>query len=200
MNIHSVPPTALAKPDAILASALELFAERSYGMAPVPLVAERAGVAAGTIYRYFPGKEGLVNALYRQWKQRLATTVFDGVDLDAAPRLTFEQIWSRLCAFAVEHPQAFAFLETHHHEPYLDAESRALTHAVDARVAAEIARWQAAGAVRAGEPLLLLAQVFGGLVGVVRAQRAAGAPLTTELFTHTFDAAWRSIAAERNPS
>lgn len=55
---HAVSPAA-DKREAILAAALDLFAERTFEGTPVPLIAERAGVATGTIYRYFESKETL---------------------------------------------------------------------------------------------------------------------------------------------
>jgi AcrR family transcriptional regulator len=72
-------PTAAAgaraeKRDAILAAALELFAERGFHGTSVPEIAERARVGAGTIYRYFPSKEALVNALFRAQKLELGRT------------------------------------------------------------------------------------------------------------------------------
>ena len=53
-----------------MAAALELFVERGFYGTAVPEIAERAGVGAGTIYRYFESKEALVNALYREQKLR----------------------------------------------------------------------------------------------------------------------------------
>jgi AcrR family transcriptional regulator len=35
------------------------------------MIAERAGVGAGTIYRYFPSKESFANAVYRDCKLSL---------------------------------------------------------------------------------------------------------------------------------
>src|SRR5689334_15289154 len=58
------------KREAILAAALELFVERGFYGTAVPEIAERAGVGAGTIYRYFESKETLVNELYREQKMR----------------------------------------------------------------------------------------------------------------------------------
>ena len=83
---------------------------RSYGATPVPMLADSAGVAAGTIYRYFPGKEGVVNALYQRWKSASATAILDGLDPDDAPSDAFDGIWRRLCGFVIENPTAFAFL------------------------------------------------------------------------------------------
>ena len=47
--------------DAILAAAREVFLADP--RAPIAAVAERAGIAAGTVYRYFPSKTELVAAL-----------------------------------------------------------------------------------------------------------------------------------------
>ena len=44
----------------------ELFTERGFHGTAMPLVAERAGVAAGTIYRYFDSKEALVDAVFQK--------------------------------------------------------------------------------------------------------------------------------------
>lgn len=182
------------KSDAILDAALELFESRSYGATPVPLVARRASVGAGTIYRYFPGKAGVVNALYQRWKSALAAAIVDGTELAGPADVVFERIWRRLCAFAVTNPSAFAFLETHHHRPYLDATSRRISELLDGSMADLVAAWQVAGVVRIGDPALMVAQVYGGLVGVVRAHRDHDAPLPPDLADQTLDGAWNLLA------
>ena len=122
----SSPRAGSGQADAILDAALDLFVERGYYGTAVPLVAERAGVGAGTIYRYFKSKEDLVNTLYRQVKQSLANFVHMGVKQDVPAREVFRQLWFRLAEFAQKYPKGFAFLELHHHGSYLDDESRAI--------------------------------------------------------------------------
>jgi TetR/AcrR family fatty acid metabolism transcriptional regulator len=55
---------------ALARAALAVFTERGYAAAPVREIAERAGMAAGTFYLYFPSKEAvgtaLIDALYRR--------------------------------------------------------------------------------------------------------------------------------------
>ena len=63
------------KYEAILEAALPLFVERGFYGTAVPAVADRAGVAAGTIYHHFASKEAMVNALYRRWKESIARTI-----------------------------------------------------------------------------------------------------------------------------
>jgi AcrR family transcriptional regulator len=52
-----------ARHDAILSAARDLEAEGGMAAVQIAPVAERAGVAAGTVYRYFPSKTDLVAAL-----------------------------------------------------------------------------------------------------------------------------------------
>jgi AcrR family transcriptional regulator len=52
-----------ARHDAIVAAARAIAAEQGLGAVQIVPVAERAGIAAGTVYRYFPAKTDLVKAL-----------------------------------------------------------------------------------------------------------------------------------------
>ena len=52
------------KREDILRAALELIAEHGFHGAPMAMIAERAGVGAGTIYRYFENKDVLIAELY----------------------------------------------------------------------------------------------------------------------------------------
>src|SRR5437899_5144268 len=53
-------------------AALHLFAERGVDATPVPMIAERAAVAVGSLYRYYANKEELVARLYAENYSRLA--------------------------------------------------------------------------------------------------------------------------------
>jgi TetR/AcrR family fatty acid metabolism transcriptional regulator len=76
MNIHSVmtlnavarrsdsPPGP--KKDAILRAAIDVFAERGFFNAQVADVARAAGVAAGTVYLYFKGKDDLLVSIFER--------------------------------------------------------------------------------------------------------------------------------------
>src|SRR5579871_5762617 len=52
-----------ARQTAILAAAAALAEEAGIGAVQIAAVAERAGIAAGTVYRYFPAKTELIAAL-----------------------------------------------------------------------------------------------------------------------------------------
>ena len=86
MNIHSVTTTAARrapsladradkadKRDALLRAAIETFAAKGFFNAQVADVARGAGVAAGTVYLYFRGKDDLLISIFeRTMKEAIA--------------------------------------------------------------------------------------------------------------------------------
>jgi len=60
-----------AASEAILNAAEEVIAERGVERASMGEIATRAGVAVGTVYNYFPDRDGLVRALFRSRRARI---------------------------------------------------------------------------------------------------------------------------------
>jgi AcrR family transcriptional regulator len=151
-----------------MSAALELFVERGFYGTIVPDIAERAGVGAGTIYRYFDSKEALVNAIYREQKMLFGRIAVDEFPATAPTREQFRVLWTRMAKFATENPSSFGFLELHHHAQYLDADSRAVEQRMTALFANVVVRAQARGELKQGDPAVLMGLVMGGFVGVIR--------------------------------
>jgi AcrR family transcriptional regulator len=180
----------------LLVAALELFSERGFLGTAVPLVAERAGVAAGTVYRFFESKEALVNEVFREAKERLRATLTDGLDLTLPAAPLFDAFWSRLVRFARAEPVAFHFLEMQDHTPYLDDASRDLERRVLAPIFAACMRFQAEGAFRADVPVdATMAFVWGAFVGLVKAERLGYLELGDATLSAARDACFRAFAA-----
>jgi AcrR family transcriptional regulator len=195
------------KREAILAAALELMNERTFGGTPMPLVAERAGVGAGTIYRYFESKEALANAVFRQCKLAMKRCLAEGAGAsgEAAQhrasargvRAEFHGLWRGLFQFLAEHPAACRFLETQQHAGYLDAASRRISTEVFDHVAGFVRRGQAAGALRAGDPALLIALAFGAFVGLLKEADAGHVRLGDGAIDESEEAVWALLQAPR---
>jgi AcrR family transcriptional regulator len=193
-------PERADKRELILDAALHLFAERTFAGCAVPLVAQAAGVATGTIYRYFPSKEALLNAVYQRWKGELKRRLVDDVPSTSstsptAVREEFHRWWATLASFVDEHPVAFAFLELHHLEPYLDETSRSVAFDVDATALALAERGRREGVLRDDPAPLVVALVFGAFTGVVRARRSYGDLFEDDALAHAESAAWDLIRA-----
>jgi TetR/AcrR family fatty acid metabolism transcriptional regulator len=62
----TIPQTASSKRQRILRAATDVFAQSGYFNAKVSEIAKAAGVADGTIYLYFDGKEDLLVHIFRE--------------------------------------------------------------------------------------------------------------------------------------
>ena len=69
--------------EALIEAAREVFREQGYD-ASLDLVAKRAGVGPGTLYRHFPTREALMDAMLQSWVDRVRDTT-DKVLLHEGP-------------------------------------------------------------------------------------------------------------------
>ena len=74
-----------ARHDTIVAAAREIASEQGLGAVQIVPVAERAGIAAGTVYRYFPAKADLVGALIEAVSARELTAFRTAADAAPGP-------------------------------------------------------------------------------------------------------------------
>jgi TetR/AcrR family transcriptional regulator, repressor of fatR-cypB operon len=194
---HSIPPPAVPveapKRQAILDAALDLFAERGFHGTAVPLVAQRAGVGAGTVYRYFASKEALVNELFQFWKHELGRTLLTDFPLTAGMRQQFHEVWRRISQFAAVHPKAVAFLELHHHRDYLDARSRAVEEAVLLPLFQFVLTAQEKRSIKPVQPEILMAMVYGTFTALLRASWEKRLTLTPAVLDEAENTLWEAI-------
>jgi AcrR family transcriptional regulator len=71
----SLTSSQAARRQRVLVSALELAVEGGYEAVQMRDIATRAGVALGTIYRYFPSKDALLAAAMVEWMEDLERRV-----------------------------------------------------------------------------------------------------------------------------
>ncbi len=188
-------PAAADKRQAILDAALALFSEHAFDGTPMPLIAARAGVGAGTIYRYFDNKEALGNAVYRDCKLALQRHLLEQSAAAADARGGFGAMWQGLWTFFQQRPAACRFLETHSHAGYLDDASRAISDAVFVSITEFIRRGQSAGAIRLAPPPVLIALAFGAFIGLVKEADAGRFALTQAVVDQAEALLWDLLKA-----
>ncbi len=72
-----------AASDAILEAAEEVAAERGIEETSIAAIAKRAGVAVGTLYNYFPDREGILSALFKSRRGSMVPRVVDAAKAHA---------------------------------------------------------------------------------------------------------------------
>ncbi|EHW0642047.1 TetR/AcrR family transcriptional regulator [Vibrio parahaemolyticus] len=84
---------AVDKRDQILAAAEQLIAESGFQGLSMQKLANEAGVAAGTIYRYFSDKEHLLEEVRLNVAKRIASAVQAGVNDDMPLKKRYRTMW-----------------------------------------------------------------------------------------------------------
>jgi AcrR family transcriptional regulator len=92
------------KREAILAAATSVFAGGGLS-APTSAISKAAGIAEGTLFTYFPTKDDLLNALYRQIKLELAEGLMSGFARKKDVRAKLHHIWDAFVNWGVANPQ-----------------------------------------------------------------------------------------------
>lgn len=73
--------------------------------ASTAVIARNAGVAEGTLFRYFATKDDLLNALYLYLKSDLCRTMIDGLDRSVSDaRMHTRSIWNSYIDWGIRHP------------------------------------------------------------------------------------------------
>jgi len=106
------------KRDDIIAASLDLIAEHGFHGTPMSLVAEKAGVGAGTIYRYFESKDALINGIYAEVERRITSAITEGYMEDKPMRERFIFLCEKLLRYFLENPLHFRFIEQYFQSPY----------------------------------------------------------------------------------
>jgi AcrR family transcriptional regulator len=102
----------------ILHATLAMIAEHGFHGAPIADIADRAGVGAGTIYRYFTTKDILITELFQQLHDKIYTRLLKGYEANKPLRERFVHLSTSLLHFFVANPLEFRFLEQYLSSPY----------------------------------------------------------------------------------
>jgi TetR/AcrR family fatty acid metabolism transcriptional regulator len=167
------------KRGAILRAAVEVFAERGYFGARMREVAERAGVADGTLYLYFKGKEHiLVSLLEEHTRAFLVRARRDAAALDD-PRQKLRCVVERHLA-SLESDRALALvfqIELRHSRRFLREIARGHVAMYLQLLQEIIEQGAAGGCFRADVPAYVAARaVFGAVDELITAWVLAGRP------------------------
>jgi AcrR family transcriptional regulator len=102
----------------IMQAALELIAERGFHDAPMAEIADKAGVAAGTIYRYFENKDLLIAELHRELEERIMVVLQEDYPSGRPLRERFLYLNQKLLRYFIDHPLHFRYMEQYFNSPF----------------------------------------------------------------------------------
>jgi len=180
----------------IIRASLALIAEHGFHGAPMSMIADQAGVAAGTIYRYFENKDALIIALYREIDERIGAYIMKGYDPEKPIRERFHHIFTALLRYFIANPLDFRYLEQFHNSPYgVDLRRDIiLRKSGDCYIYRELLEQGVAQQVIKDLPMVILfALAFGPLKAVTRDHIIGFITLDDAMIDRIMEASWDGI-------
>jgi TetR/AcrR family transcriptional regulator len=165
-TFRHLPPD---KQERVLDAALAEFADQGYHQASLNRVVARAGIAKGSLYQYFPNKEGIFAYIF-QYALKLVRRTLKTVKDETLEENFFVRLEKSLLAgvaFSREHPRIFNLylkIQFDKHVPFREEFLAAVRRHATEYFASLVRRAQARGELRPGVPreatLFLLDAVF----------------------------------------
>lgn len=167
MSVRSRQPDeelAIPTRERLLRSAQELIEEGGYAAAPVAAIAERAGVAAGTLYRHFDSKQELFVEVFRSVCAREERAMRAAAERLAAANAVerLEVVLGTFAERALRNPRLAWALLAEPVDPEVDAERLAYRERYAAVVAETLREAIAADEVPDQSTELTAAALVGG--------------------------------------
>jgi AcrR family transcriptional regulator len=102
-------PRSEEKRNTLLNAATQVFAEKGLS-APTAAITSAAGVAEGTLFVYFKGKDELINTLYEEIKKDLADAMLIGYPAKGSVRDRTKHVWDNYVEWGAKNPDRLALL------------------------------------------------------------------------------------------
>jgi AcrR family transcriptional regulator len=158
----------------IIAAALEVMAGHGYVGCSVAAVAERAGVATGTVYRHFPTKADLFAEVFRTASQREVDAVARAAALETTAAEQVSAVVETFSGRALKSPRLAYALLAEPVDPAVDAERLVFRRAYAELIAGYVAAGVASGELPPQDPELTATALVGALAEAMVGPLAAG--------------------------
>ena len=128
MNVHSysmIEAKTIDKRTKIIETALDLFTNQGLQQTSMAQLSKESGVAVGTMYLHFKGKDALIEGIFLHIQQAFGKYIHlssEEMKLDFNQRFKF--LGRKVYRYYVENPSHFFFVDTHNYSPLISKEIR----------------------------------------------------------------------------
>jgi TetR/AcrR family transcriptional repressor of multidrug resistance operon len=124
MNVHSLFDEAvMCKRENILKAAEQLLAERGFYGLSMKVLAQKAGIAAGTIYRYFENKDMLMIELHHHISTEASQTILCGWSDEQTAEHKYALLWRNAFNAVLDNPRRLTVMEMLYCMPNVNTEN-----------------------------------------------------------------------------
>ena len=180
----------------MFAATLRLVAQVGLAGLTVPLIAREAGLATGTVYVYFKGKEDLITALYRDVKYRFQTSLFTGHQPGKPVKESLRLLWENGLRYMAAHYEEQVFIQQFNVSPYRqEPENAEYALRAIAPLLDVLRTGQEQGLIKEDPEHLILSLFFGFMRQLAEGARQNPALVRKTMSAKTFTYFWDAIRA-----
>ncbi|HPA28038.1 MAG TPA: TetR/AcrR family transcriptional regulator [Acidobacteriota bacterium] len=188
----------MGKRDKIIKSAMILLTKHGFHAAPMSQIAEKAGVAAGTIYTYFNSKDDLIEAIFIELRNEMMNLYEKEILKADTTKDKFIIFYKSVLSYMAANPLHFRYLEQYQNSPYGISLRRDTLSGKEADPSPLSGIFREGAAKKEIEikdlpNQVLMAHVFGPLIALAREHALGFIKLDEKIILKSAEAAWDSL-------
>ena len=183
----------LDKRTLILECTLNLISEQGFHGTPISMIAQRAGIGAGTIYRYFANKEDLINELFKDIKRDIIKAMLNNYREEGSYEERFMHLWKNMVYYFMEHPKEFQFIEQHRYAPYVSNLTREESFMILSPIMMFFIESKRAKAMKDLPLYTIIALLYGPIVSLLKQHIDNNQNLSTDRINQAAEACWDAV-------
>lgn len=199
-NFSSAPASNSAvnmnKREQIMQVAMPLFIEQGFHGTSVQMIANQVGMATGSLYRYFHGKDELIRAIYRNAVEKMLLKLFEGVDLSVVCFASYRRLWLNAASAIPENSHVILFKELYERSPFFTEEDKSWAQGCWQPLDDFFLQGARQGLFLQLPPHLLGALSLATVQCVMHENKFYGVELTDMLKEQMAAASWKAILAD----
>lgn len=107
------------KKQRIKEAAIELFCNQGFQQTSTATISKKAGVATGTLFLYYKGKDELIIGLYQECKQALTQHLLQSIPSKSNFTEQLAQMWGHMVHWCIANPYEYQFIQMCKNSKYL---------------------------------------------------------------------------------
>lgn len=175
-------------------SAITLFVTQGFQQTSMAQLSKSSGIATGTIYHHFKGKNELIEQTYLYVTEKFGATVtIEDGETQLPFKDRFRLVWIRAYDFFIEHPNYFFFKDTLNYSPLVSQEIRIEASKYYQASMNLISEGTEKGFFINNNPIVLARWIYNSLITPTQITLNEELELNDALLDEFFEMTWRSI-------
>jgi len=181
------------KRNSIFEATLTLVLQTGFTGLRMADVAKKAGVATGTVYKYFPSKESLIDELFLHQKKIKLSEMTEGFQPGEPFLVSFKRMWTNYFTGCISNPERMVFIEQFYRSPFISQVTKEKAEIMIQPAEALLKMASTQQLIKDLPASVLLSQLMGAANEIAKYHIDTGLIPSKEQIEQYFEMSWSSI-------